>query len=325
MDSSRLAEVQLAAGSLQVVNAKNEQHAIEEMATADAFFGKLTPALLAPAGQLKWVQSPTASLEHYLFPELVTHPCILTNMRGLFYDVIADHVFGYILMFARRLHLYLRQQIDGRWQPIGGEEERSTFSLGPSHVSGMDRAHVHMSDCTLGIIGLGSIGAEIALRGAAFSMTVLAVDPSVTTCPDGVHQLGDMSKLDELLQDSDFVVIAAPHTPDTEGMFGAREFSLMKNSAFLVNIGRGAIVQLDALVLALERGQLAGAGLDVFETEPLPPENSLWQMPNVLITPHVAACSPHIATRHLETLCHNVRQFSEGLPLINVANKEKWY
>ena len=325
MDASRLAEVQSAAGSLQIVNAESETEAIAEMATADAFFGKLTPALLAPAQQLKWVQSPTASLEHYLFPELVEHPCTLTNMRGLFYDVIADHVFGYILMFARRLHLYLRQQIDGRWQPIGGEEERSTFSLGPSHVSGMDRAHVHMSDCTLGIIGLGSIGTEIARRGAAFSMRVRAVDPSVTDCPESVARLGDMNELDDLLQESDFVVIAAPHTPDTERMFGDREFSLMKNSAFLVNIGRGAIVQLDALVRALEQGELAGAGLDVFETEPLPPGNPLWQMPNVLITPHVAACSPHIATRHLETLCHNVRQFSAGLPLINVTNKEKWY
>lgn len=325
MDAPRLAKVQAAAGALQIVNADTEKQAIEEMATADAFFGKITPALLEPAGQLKWVQSPTASLEHYLFPELVSHPCVLTNMRGLFYDVIADHVFGYILMFARRLHLYLRQQIDGRWQPIGGEEERSTFSLGPSHISGMDRAHVHMSDCTLGIIGLGSIGAEIARRGAAFSMTVRAVDPSVTTCPDGVNQLGDMTELDDLLQASDFVVIAAPHTPDTEGMFGTREFSLMKANAFLVNIGRGAIVQLEALVQALEQGELAGAGLDVFETEPLPLEHPLWQMPNVLITPHVAACSPHIATRHLETLCHNVGQFSAGLPLINVANKEKWY
>jgi len=325
MDAARLAKVQAAAGSLQIVNAETEDQAIEEMATADAFFGKMTPALLAPASGLKWVQSPTASLEHYLFPELVSHPCILTNMRGLFYDVIADHVFGYMLMFARRLHLYLRQQIKGHWQPIGGEEERSTFSLGPSHISGMDRAHIHMSDCTLGIIGLGSIGAEIARRGAAFSMTVRAVDPSVTTRPECVDQLGTMNQLDDLLKESDFVVIAAPHTPDTEGMFGAREFTLMKSSGFLINIGRGAIVQLDALVEALERGELAGAGLDVFETEPLPPGNPLWQMSNVLITPHVAACSPHIATRHLETLCHNVRQFSAGLPLINVTNKEKWY
>ncbi|MFP6618327.1 MAG: D-2-hydroxyacid dehydrogenase [Pirellulaceae bacterium] len=325
MDTPRLAQIQAVADSLQIVNAATEQEALAEMAAADAFFGKITPSLLKPATNLKWVQSPTASLEHYLFPELAAHQCILTNMRGLYYDVIADHVFGYILMFARRLHLYLRQQIENRWQPIGGEEERSSFSLGPSHVSGMDRAHLHMADCTLGIIGLGSIGAEIARRGASFSMTVRAVDPSVTSCPEGVQHLGSMDDLEGLLQTSDFVVIAAPHTPETEGMFAEREFQLMKAGAYLINIGRGAIVRLDDLVRALEQQQLAGAALDVFETEPLPPEHPLWQMPNVLITPHVAACSPHIAIRHLETLCHNIKQFAAGLPLINVTNKQKWY
>ena len=325
MDDARYERLRAVSDGVEIINASREPEALEQIATADAFFGKITPPLLAAAKQLRWVQSPTASLEHYLFPELVEHACELTNMRGLFYDVIADHVFAYILTFARRLHLYLRQQMQGQWLPIGGEEERSTFALGPSHVTAMDRAHVHLSDCTLGIIGLGSIGTEVARRGAAFSMRVIAVDPQVQACPPEVHSLSSLDGLDRLLEESDFVVIAAPHTPETEGMFSQREFRLMKNGAYLVNIGRGVIVQLAALADAIGQGEIAGAGLDVFETEPLPAEHPLWAMENVLITPHVAACSPHIAARHFETLCHNVQQFANGKPLKNLADKRKWY
>ena len=189
----------------------------------------------------------------------------------------------------------------------------------------MDRAHLHLSDCTLGIIGLGSIGNEIARRGAAFSMRVIAAAPQVTACTSHVDQLSSLDGLDQLLAESDFVVIAAPHTPETEGMFSTREFKQMKAGSYLINIGRGVIVKLDALVSALESGHIAGAALDVFETEPLPSSHPLWAMQNVIITPHVAACSPHIATRHFETLSHNVQQFAAGQPLKNVADKKKWY
>ena len=325
MDEERFERLRASSGDLTMINCQDEQEAVKEMAAADAFFGKLTPQLLEPAAQLKWVQSPTASLEHYLFPELVSHPCILTNMRGLFYDVIADHVFGYVLMFARRLNLYLRQQIERRWSPVGGEEERSNFALGPSHVSAMDRAHIHLSDCTMGIIGLGSIGSEIARRAAAFSMQIRAVDPQVTQCPEEVDRLDNLDGLPELLAESDFVVIAAPHTPETESMFGAEQFGQMKKNAYLINIGRGVIVQLDALTEALSSGEIAGAGLDVFETEPLPADHPLWGFENTILTPHVAACSPHIAPRHFQTLADNVKRFAAGEPLSNIVDKTAWY
>jgi len=314
-----------AAGEMLVENAADEATAIEEVADADAFFGKLTPQLLAAAGQLKWVQSPTASLEHYIFPELVEHPATLTNMRGLFYDVIADHVFGYILCFARNLHLYLRQQIQARWQPIGGEQQRSGFLTGPSSVSGMDRAHMHLSDQTLGIFGCGSIGSEIARRGLAFGMRVVAVDPRVDTPPEGVEAVWPPDRLADLLATSDLVVIAAPHTPQTEGLFDRARLQQMKSSGYLINIGRGAIVRLDDLCASLDAGEIAGAALDVFEIEPLPPEHPLWRKENVLITPHVAACSVHLAERHLATLLENVRRFAAGEPLCNVVDKANWF
>ena len=325
VDQRRFEKIQRVAAEMVVVNAADDQQALNAMPRADAFFGKIDARLLERAGCLRWVQSPTASLEHYVFPELVEHPCVLTNMRGLFSDVIADHVFGYILCFARNLHRYIRLQGESRWKPIGGESARSSFAAGPGQVSAMDRAHLHVSDCTLGIVGFGHIGREIARRGAAFNMRVLAVDVAPGDAPAGVDAVWPASQLPRLLAQSDFVVIAAPHTPDTEGLFGAAEFQQMKATAYLINIGRGVIVQLEALNRALEQNEIAGAALDVFEIEPLPAEHPLWKRENVIITPHVAACSVHVAERHLEVLLENIRRFREGRPLTNVASKTQWF
>lgn len=325
VEPERLSRVEEAAGDMAVANVSDETAAIEAIEDADAFFGKLTPAMLAASTKLRWVQSPTASLEHYVFPELVTHPCTLTNMRGLFSDVIADHVFGYILCFARNLHTYLRHQMTCRWEPVGGEQSRTSFSAGPGVVSAMDRAHIHLSDCAIGIIGLGAIGGEIAKRAVAFGMRVLAVDPRQTAKPAGVESLWPLERIPELLAQSDFVVIAAPHTPQTAGMFNREMIQRMKRTAYLINIGRGVIVKLEDLCDALAAGEIAGAALDVFEQEPLPAEHRLWQFENVLLTPHVAACSVHIAQRHLEVLLGNIRRFVAGEPLCNVVSKENWF
>lgn len=325
VESDRLSRIESAADEMIVANVDDEALAIEAIGDADAFFGKLTPAMLAASTKLRWVQSPTASLEHYVFAELVAHPCTLTNMRGLFSDVIADHVFGYILCFARNLHTYLRQQMARHWEPLGGEQARTSFGTGPGVVSAMDRAHLHLSDCTVGIVGLGAIGSEIAKRGSAFGMRVLAVDPMRTGKPDSVDSLWPLDQLTELLGHSDFVVIAAPHTPQTAGMFDRQTIQRMKPSAYLINIGRGVIVKLDDLCDALTAGEIAGAALDVFEEEPLPAEHPLWGFENALITPHVAACSVHIAERHLEVLLDNIRRFVAHQPLRNIASKENWF
>jgi phosphoglycerate dehydrogenase-like enzyme len=320
VDDPRLAAIREAAGNARVVNAPDEAAALAEIGDADAFLGKITPRLLAAALKLRWVQSFTASLEHYVFPELMKHPCTLTNMRGLFSDVIADHVFGYILCFARNLHLYLRRQIEGRWAPVGGGMEPQPFTTGPSTVTPVDRAHVHLSDAVLGVVGMGHIGSEVARRGRAFGMRVLGVDP----LPRG-EAAWPLERLDELLAESDYVVICAPHTPETAGMFHRARLKKMKRSAILINIGRGAIVPLADLVAALEAREIAGAALDVFETEPLPPGHPLWKREDVILTPHVAAASVRIAERHLETLLDNVRRFARGGELRNVVDKEKWF
>ncbi len=325
VEPERLAKIVAAAGTMKVVNAAGEAEAVREIGDAEGFFGKITPPVLAAARRLRWVQSGTASLEHYMFPELVAHPCILTNMRGLYSDVIADHVFGYIICFARNFHRYIRNQVAVRWEPVGGESARSTFSAGPGTVSAIDRAHLHLADATLGIVGLGHIGSEIARRGLAFGMRVLAVDAVQTQAPAGVAGLWKPDRLPDLLASSDFAVIAAPHTPETVKLFRRAQFRQMKRTAYLINIGRGAIVDLADLAAALQAGELAGAGLDVFETEPLPAEHPLWKMDNVIITPHVAGASPRIAERHLAVLLRNIGHFARGEPLENVVNKAVWF
>ena len=323
LEPERLVRLQQAAGDMPVLNPPNDVEAAGLIVDATGFIGKITPALLSRAQRLEWVQSPTASLEHYVFPALIQHPCIVTNMRGLFSDIIADQVMGYVIMFARNLHTYVRQQMARQWQPIGGAHQGFT-GYGPGRVSGIDRAHQHLADCTLGIVGLGAIGGEIALRARAFGMRVLAVDPVRLEAPEGV-ELAGLDRTDALLAASDYVVIAAPHTPQSERSFGLASFRRMKRSARFINIGRGAIVDLTALTQALNEGLVAGAALDVYETEPLPADHPLWGMENAILTPHIAGYSPRIAERHLEVLLDNVGRHRRGEPLRNVVNKAEWF
>jgi len=325
IDQRRLTALQDIAPRLEIVNAEDRDAAIQAIPSAEGFFGKMDEELLRLATQLRWIQTPTASLEHYLFPELIEHPAVLTNMRGLFSDVIADHVLGYILTFARNLHLYRDQQRAKIWAPIGDASSQANFATGPGAVTAVDRAHRHLADCSCGIVGLGAIGEEIARRAAAFGMLVHGVDPHPRSISGLEIEVWPTERLNDLLAISDFVVIAAPHTPATAGLFDIERLRSMKRGAYLINIGRGAIVKLDALTQVLREQYLAGAALDVFETEPLPADHPLWGMSNVLITPHIAAASPRIAERHLQTLCENVRRFAAGEPLLNVVDKQVWY
>lgn len=326
VDPDRLDALRTAAPDVEWINATTSREALDAMPGADAFLGKIKPEMLARADKLRWVQSFTASLEHYMYPALVDHPCVMTNMRGLFANVIADQVMGYILCFARNLHTYIRQQVEHRYEPLGGESGRVNNSEGPGTINAMDRETIFLPDCTLGIVGLGAIGADIALRGSAFGMTIRAVD----RFPDRVEatnvaSVWGMERLADLLAVSDFVVIAAPHTPETERLFDASVLRAMKPSAYLINIGRGAIVVLDDLVAALQSGAIAGAALDVFETEPLPASHPLWDFSNVIITPHTAGYSTVIAARHLATLVDNVGRFARGDALKNVVDKRLWF
>jgi phosphoglycerate dehydrogenase-like enzyme len=323
VSEERLAKISAAAAPMHVVNTRDDDHAVAEIVDADAMFGYLTPRLLAAAKKLRWAQSPTASMEKYLYPELVASPVIVTNMRGIFSDVIADHVFTYILMFAKNFHIYLRQQMRCEWRMLGREANELPGYGGPGEVHPSDRAAITLADCTLAVIGLGGIGSEVARRGLAFGMRVIAVDPRATSAPDDVTLFRN-DRLSEALSQSDFIVIAAPHTPETFKLFNRERIRQMKRSAYLINVGRGVIVDLADLTAALEAGEIAGAGLDVYEIEPLPKEHPLWRMENVILTPHCAAASPRVPERHLQTLLDNLRRFVAGQPLMNVVDKTMW-
>jgi phosphoglycerate dehydrogenase-like enzyme len=327
VEPDRLGSLRRTAPELEFVNAATAALAEAAMPDADALLGKITPAMLARADRLRWVQTFTVSLEHYMFPELVNHPCVLTNARGLFGDVIADQVMGYVLCFARNLHTYIRRQVEHRYEPLGGEAERVSNVTGPGTVNALDKATIYLPRATMGIFGMGAIGCEIARRALDFGMKVRGVDrfPDRAAAPDGVQSVDGVDGLPDLLAFSDFAVIAAPHTPETAGLFDAATLAHLRPSSYLINIGRGAIVVLDDLVSALKAGALAGAALDVYEIEPLPANHPLWDFPNVILTPHTAGYSPVIAERHLAVLIENVGRFARGEPLINVVNKALWF
>ena len=245
-----------------------------------------------------------AGLEHYMFPALAESDVTLSNMQGIYSDNIADHVMGYILMFARGFHIFLRQQLQRNWAK--------------------EAPVLHLADTTLGVIGLGGIGTAVAKRGAAAEMRVIATNAVPIEKPDFVDALWGLDRLDDLLAEADFVVSCVPHTPETFKMINTDQLSQMKKTAYLINISRGVVVDLAALTSALEADEIAGAGLDVFETEPLPADHPLWGMENVIITPHTAGAGPHTADRRIEVVRANLRRFVAGEPVRNVVDKNRW-
>jgi phosphoglycerate dehydrogenase-like enzyme len=291
-----------------VVVAETEDDAKRELADARAAYGTLTPALLGEARQLEWLQAPAAApTAGYYFPELIAHPVVVTNLRGIFNDRIPAHIMAYLLSFARGLHIYAGQQREGLWRPHGEESV------------------VYLPGATALIVGVGNIGAETARLCAAFGMRVVGVDARREEPPEGVAELHPPDALDALLPQADFVILTIPHTPKTEGLFDAARFARMKRTAFFVNIGRGKTTRLDALNDALRRGTIAGAGIDVYEIEPLPKDHPLWTAPNAILTPHVADRGPDLDPARVSVIAENARRFAAGQPLVNVVDKSNWF
>ena len=294
---------------LSVVVAGDEAEAGCVIADAEAAFGTMSPSLLRRAARLRWLQAPQAAPPAgYYYSELITHPVVVTNFREIYNDHIGAHIMAFVLAFARGLQYYLPQQLQSQWRPA-------------PHDSGV----IHLPQATALIVGLGGIGAEAARLAAAFGIRVIGVDARRREAPPGVAELHAADALDRLLPLVDFVILTVPHTPATEGFMNRARFQRMKRSAFFINIGRGRTTRLDDLVEALRAGEIAGAGLDVFEQEPLPAEHPLWTMPGVLITPHTAGYGPYLDERRFEILQDNCRRFLAGQPLRNVVDKSSWF
>jgi phosphoglycerate dehydrogenase-like enzyme len=294
---------------LYVVVPETVDAARAEISDADAAFGTLPPDLVRAAGKLRWLQAPAiAPPPDYYSPELVAHPVMVTNFRGIFNEHIAAHIMAFVLAFARGLHHYIPRQLRREWAP-----------------DPLDTGVVHLPESTALIVGVGGIGAETARMCAAFGMRVIGVDARRGDPPEGVAELHPPESLDDLLPRADFIILTIPHTPETEGLMNAARFKRMRTSAFFINIGRGKTTRLLDLVEALRSGAIAGAGLDVFEEEPLPPEHPLWTAPNVLLTPHTAGYGPYLDDRRLEIIVDNARRFVHGEPLRNVVDKAHWF
>ena len=184
---------------------------------------------------------------------------------------------------------------------------------------------IHLPDATALIVGVGGIGAETARLMEAFGLHVMGVDARRRDAPPGVRKLDGPDALDALLPLADFVVLTVPHTPATEGFMHRARFQRMKRTAFFINIGRGRTTRLDDLVDALRAGEIAGAGLDVYDQEPLPADHPLWTMPGVLMTPHTAGHGPYLDERRFEIIVDNARRFLGNQPLRNVVDKANWF
>jgi phosphoglycerate dehydrogenase-like enzyme len=281
----------------------------ELLRDADAVFGTLTSAQFANARRLRWVQSPSAGVEWIARVDgLADSEVVVTNMRGAHAATIAEHAFALLLALTRALPAYAEFQRQQDWA-LGRIPDKM----------------VALKGLTMGVVGFGHIGRAIARRATGFEMRVLAVDAQPVPPGEGVEEVWPLGRLDELCRASDVLAIAAPITPQTRGLIGPAQIELLRPGAYVLALSRGGIVDEPALIEALRSGRLAGAGLDVTATEPLPAGDPLWTAPNLLITPHSSAVSKLTFDLVWSILEENIGRFLRGEPLVNMVDKRRGY
>lgn len=264
-----------------------------------------TRPLYLAAPHLEWIHALSAGVEKLIFPEIQDSDTILTNSKGIHGIPVSEHILAMMLAFSRGLNLSIRQQAEKMWKRMPTDE-----------------LHEH----TVAIVGLGAIGREIAKKAKALGMNVLASKQEATTeiFVDKLYPADDDSLL-EMLSLADYVVIALPLTEETKNKIRLEHFTAMKHTAYFFNIARGNVINEADLVTALTQKLIQGAGLDVFEHEPLPETSPLWEMPNVIITPHLAALSPAYLDRAIKLFADNLARFIQGRDMINIIDKNKGY
>jgi phosphoglycerate dehydrogenase-like enzyme/glyoxylase-like metal-dependent hydrolase (beta-lactamase superfamily II) len=307
----RLPLLALVAPEVEIVPFESGEQALEEVADADAIIGSATPELLAAGSKLRWVQVGSAGVERYLeIPKLGSGEVLLTNGQKLASPEIAEHVMALTRALARGLGYAVEAQMAAEWR-------RSEIAS--------EAPLQRLRGKTMLVVGLGGIGTEVARLASAAEMRVTGIRSSRRSGPPFVDQVGLTEDLGEFAAEADVVVNCLPMTPDTADIFDAAIFHLMKPTAFFVNVGRGGTVDTEALVSALVKGEIAGAGLDVTDPEPLPAEHPLWKAPNIIITPHYAAWSDIGRERRWLLYRENLRRFVTGEPLLSVVDPKRGY
>jgi phosphoglycerate dehydrogenase-like enzyme len=279
---------------------------LAEVVLHAGFDGAIFNPMWPLAIRARWVHSLSAGVEGILTPEFVASPVPLTNARGVFAEALGEYAIAAVLHFAKNIPLMQRNQQAHRWEWLSVDMVRGS---------------------TLGVIGFGGIGRESARLAAALGMRVIALRrrPASPGEDDIAERIYPPHQLHQLLAASDYVLMAMPSTPETRHMIGAAELRAMKNSAVLINLGRGSSVEETALVEALREKRIRGAALDVFETEPLPPEHPLYTLDNVLLSAHSADRTPDWLERATRMFMENYGRFVRGEPLLNVVDKKAGY
>lgn len=307
LESRHLRQIQEVAPHAELVNAGQERIAAE-LPTADIFCGHAKVPVPWPetvaAGRLRWIQSSAAGLDHCLTPEVIASDILVTSASGLFADQVAEQTLALLLGLLRGLPTFFRAQ------------QKKEFIRRPT---------LDLHRATVGIVGLGGNGRRLAEVLAPFRVRILATDVFPEEKPDQVESLWPAERLDELLRQVDVLILCVPLNAQTRGMIDAAALAKMKPGAVLINVARGPVVVEKDLVAALESKHLAGAGLDVTEVEPLPESSRLWDMPNVIITPHVGAQSRSRIDDTTDLICENLARYLAGKPLRNLVDKRLGY
>lgn len=304
VEPKHLSQIAATAPAAELIDAGQERVA-HEILEADLFCGhaKVHPVPwdeVVRRGRLRWIQSSAAGLDHCLTPSVIESDIVVTSASGVLADQVAEHSLALISGLLRSLPVFFRAQ------------QKKEFIRRPT-------GDLHRA--TIGIVGFGGNGRRLAEVLRVFRGRIVATDVFPTDKPDYVESLWPADRLHELLSVSDIVILAAPLTDATRGMIDAAALACMKPSALLINMARGPLVVEADLVEALQAGRLAGAGVDVTEIEPLPPDSPLWSMPNVIITPHVGGQSATRGDDMTRFFCENLRRWLDGRPLLNLVDK----
>ena len=291
---------------IEFVVPSNDAEYAEVMPRAHVVVGRLPQELLPQARNLRWIQNQGAGVDRLLTPEVIASDVIVTNAQSLHAAQISEHVLTMMLCFARDFRKILQAQRDHVWRP----PEFDPFCLGGQ---------------SLGVVGAGGIGSALAEKAHHLGMRVIGLRRRPKEKPSYLDKLVGSDGLHDLLRQSDHVAVCCPLTAATTGLIGEEELHAMKPSAYIYNIGRGRIIQAEPLLTALKEGWIAGAGLDVTDPEPLPPDSELWDMPNVIVTQHTSGTAPHNDDRFFDLLEENIGRFLSGEPLLNVVDKEAGY